>query len=139
MPTEAARRIADTLGLELSPGRRPGTQVVAGRIPGDTAYSGGWVTSNFLASPDEPSILTYYDVVWEIRTPGHEDDILHAESLRLFNLVTAHLPWHALLHRDLSWLVAVWSPTNGRHDFPDRTSAESEHQHIWEPYVPTRW
>lgn len=35
--------------------------------------------------------------------------------------------------------ATMWSPTNGRHDFPDPTSAESEHQHIWEPYVPTRW
>jgi hypothetical protein len=138
-PTEAAQRIAETLGLELSPGRRPGTQVVGGRIPNDTLYSGGWVSDNYLATPDEPSILAHYDVMWAIRAPGRAEEVVHAESLRLFHLVTVNLPWHALLYRDLAWLVAVWSPTNGRHDFPANVSADAEDQHIWEPYIPTRW
>lgn len=97
------------------------------------------MTDNHLASPDEPSILAHYDVVWAIRAPGRPEEVVYAESLRLFHLVTVSLPWPALLYRDLAWLVAVWSPTNGRHDFPDRVSAEGEHQHIWEPYIPTRW
>ena len=139
-PTEAARRIADTLGLELSPGRRPGTQVVGGRIPGDLTYSGGLVTDNYLGNePDEPSALDAYDIAWAIRTTDRSTDRTHAESQRLFTVVTERLPWPALLLRNNTWLIAVWSPQHGRHDFPDRTTADRPHQHIWEPYIPPRW
>jgi hypothetical protein len=66
-------------------------------------------------------------------------DTVHAESLRLFGLVTEKLPCRPMLSRNPAGLVAVWSPTNGRHDFPDHVTADSEHQHVREPYIPTRW
>jgi hypothetical protein len=79
-PTEAARRIADTLGLELSPGRRPGTQVVGGRIPGSATYSGGWVTNNYLGNePGEPSIMDHYDVMW-VSIPPKRGGLRYAAS-----------------------------------------------------------
>jgi hypothetical protein len=102
--------------------------------------SGGQVIKNILGNePGEPSIMDHYDVIWDIRTTDWNPDSVHAESLRLFGLVTEKLPWPAMLYRDLTWLVAVWSPTNGRHDFPDRVTPHREHQHIWEPYIRLRW
>ena len=136
-PPDAARNLATALGMELSTGGLPDTHIVGGRIPGLTSYSGGVVTKNYLGNePGEPSIMDHYDVMWEIRSTDRKEETVHAESLRLFALVTERLRWPAMLYRNLAWLVAVWSPTDGRHDFPDRVTPHSEHQHIWEPYIP---
>jgi hypothetical protein len=139
-PLEAAQRLATTLGLDLSTDHPPGTQVVSGPVPGRQSMSGGRVTMNYLGNePGEPSIMDHYDVIWDIRTTDRDPEIVHAESLRLFALVTEKLPWPAMLYRDLTWLVAVWSPERGRHDFPDGVGPHSEDQHVWEPYIPSRW
>lgn len=139
-PPEAAQRLSDALGLQLSTGQPSGTLVVGGPVPGSQAVSGGRVAVNYLGNePGEPSIMDHYDAIWVIGSTDRDPDTVHAEALRLFALVTEKLPWPAMLYRDLAWLVAVWSPTNGRHDFPEGVTPHKEHQHIWEPYIPTRW
>lgn len=135
-PPETAHRLATALGLDYG----SNTQIVGGTIPGTHVFAGGRVTENYLGNePGEPSIIDHYDVIWEIYTSSNDPEDVHSESLRLFGLVAEKLTWPALLYQDLAWLVAVWSPTNGRHDFSERVSPHSEDQHIWEPYTPQRW
>lgn len=137
-PQQTAETIAAHLGLTVTD--QLGRPLVSGPVPGGSGLSGGWVTDNYLGNePDEPSIVDHYDVLWDIRVSERDEELVHAESLRLFALVTQRLPWPALLLRNLAWLVAVWSPTNGRHDFPEGVSPHKEHQQVWDPYVPTRW
>ena len=105
---EVARRVADTLGLELTTDHPPGTLVVSGPVPGLQSISGGRVTINHFGNePGEPSIMDYYDVARLIRSTDRNYDTVHAESPRLFALATEKLPWPAMLYRDLTWLVAV--------------------------------
>jgi hypothetical protein len=138
-PSEAAQRLAAALGLTLTPGTGD-TYVVGGPIPGSPVHSGGLVSDNHLGNePGEPSALDAYDIVWAIRTTDRSTEKVHAESLRLFSAATESLPWPALLLHTNTWLIAVWSPQHGRHDFPEHTTPDPPHQHIWEPYIPPRW
>jgi hypothetical protein len=134
---EAARQLAELMELILDV-QTPGRQLVKGQIPGSSLYSGGWVTANYLANePDEPSILDHYDVLWSIGSSDRRAETVHAEARRLFELATERLPWPTLLMDDGSWLIAVWSPAQGKHDFPERTSWDRKHQELWMPHIPT--
>jgi hypothetical protein len=135
-PVAVAQRLAESLELTLSPGTPDPT--VGGSVPGSTARSGGIVTTNYLANePGEPSIVDYYDVIWSIRSNDHREATVFAESTRYFDMAIQRLPWPALLRRNLDWLIASWTPEQGRYDFPERTSAERRDMEIWLPHVPT--
>jgi hypothetical protein len=137
--SEVAQRLAAALDLTSSPGKGDAF-VVGGRIPGGPIYSGGLLSANYLGNePGEPSALDAYDIAWAIRTTDRSTERVHSESHRLFAMVTERLSWPALLLHNSTWLVAVWSPQHGRHDFPEHTSPDRPHQHIWEPYIPPRW
>lgn len=100
---------------------------------------GGHIARN-LFGPADPelggySVLDGYQVVFTIRATIGGERIQLDEARRLFDDITARLPYQVLLTRRMDLLVAAWSPALGLTEFPSGTSVDDEHRDLWSPYA----
>jgi hypothetical protein len=139
-PGRTARRLAEVLDAETVPS---GPEVVSLRRPA-RAVDGGWLVFEVLANDygdDDPrrhgeTVYDHYDTAVELWLVGEiEPGPLHQEVRRLFDELTAELPWPAL-HTDINgMLYQAYTPGLGRRDFPPGTPYDQAGRHLWEPYA----
>jgi hypothetical protein len=138
-PEEVAARLADVLNTrvvrtstgELSV-RRPAVAEPIRSIGGDVIPN---PPEDDLLPGDE-SVYDNYDTIYSLWLSGPTDeDLLHAESSRLFDEIVAKLPWPAAHTKVSGWLYSAFSPGVGRTDYPPGTSYGAEDRHLWQPYA----
>ena len=134
-PEETARMLAAT--LHAATGRTDSGAISMSRptAPDPARSVTGEVAENDYAG--DGHLYDHYDTVVELWLDGAYDPaLLHAEARRMFDELTAALPWPAA-HTNLTGrLYAAWSPTHGRTDFPPGTRDDGMSRAAWQPYAP---
>jgi hypothetical protein len=137
---ETAQRLAEVLGGHVVQ-HDNGEIAVRRPAAADPVRSiGGEVTENEDGEedpvPGDEAVYDRYDLGFELWLSGRTDEeMLHAESARIFDEIVAALPWPAV-HVNVNGLLhSAWKPGLGRTDFPPRTSYAASSRALWEPYA----
>lgn len=137
-PDEAARVMADKLGLELVPRREgvPEPVLVRQDPAGVAGRVGGPIAANYMSWPEEPEERAPFDdcrLMWSIwaTQPGEDHEYQRMQADELFNLLVARLRWRAVLLDGVSYVRAAFDPRRGLRRFPPGTLAEVQDEHIW--------
>lgn len=126
-PAEAARRIADALGMDVKI-RAGGIYVGGCGFAGTDRHVGGRVYENLYSEDDpahdERTVFDGHSLVWDISRSGADHDLQRAAARAIFDAVVTRLRWPAVLTHDLQTAVAAWDPEHGLREFPPHTPVD---------------